>query len=85
MAYDIVVKPLAKKVLDTLPKADRARMIQALERLADDPRHPGVIKLETDMPLYRVRIGDCRAVFSIEDERLCVAVVKIGHRREVYR
>lgn len=62
-----------------------AASIEALERLADHPRHHGFITLESEADLYRVRIGNYRAVFTIEDDRLVVLVLKIGHRREVYR
>lgn len=85
MPYEIVLKPSAKRALDDLPRPDKIRVIEALERLVDNPRHHGVIKLESEADLYRVRIGQYRAVFTIEDDRLVVLVLKIGHRREVYR
>lgn len=85
MGYEIVLKPSAKRTLDDLPKSDKIRVIEALEKLADNPRHHGVIKLESETDLYRVRIGNYRAVFTIEDDRLVVLVLKIGHRREIYR
>ena len=68
-----------------LPRPDKIRIIEALERLADNPRHHGVVKLEAEADLYRVKIGNYRAVYTIEDDRLVVLVVKIGHRREIYR
>jgi mRNA interferase RelE/StbE len=85
MAYDVQLKPSAKRALDDLPKPDKIRVIAALERLADNPRQHGVIKLEAESDLYRVRIGNYRAVFTIEDDRLVVLVLKVGHRREIYR
>ncbi|MDD5035839.1 MAG: type II toxin-antitoxin system RelE/ParE family toxin [Methylococcaceae bacterium] len=85
MGYEVRLKPSAKKVLDALPKPDQTRFIEALEQLAGNPRHHGVVKLESESNLYRVRIGNYRAVYTIEDDRLVVLVVKIGHRREVYR
>ena len=85
MAYEIILKPSAKRGLDTLPKSAKARIIQALETLAENPRRHGVIKLESEADLYRIRVGSYRAVYTIEDDRLVVLVLKVGHRREVYR
>lgn len=85
MAYEVILKPSAKKTLDGLPRQDQLRIISALEALATNPRHTGVIKLESETGLYRVRVGTYRAVFTIEDERLVVLVLKLGHRREIYR
>ncbi|UZR30634.1 type II toxin-antitoxin system RelE family toxin [Methylococcus mesophilus] len=85
MAYEVVLKPSAKKTLDGLPRQTKSRIVTALEGLAENPRHHGVIKLESEHDLYRVRIGSYRAVFTIEDDRLVVLVLKIGNRREVYR
>lgn len=48
-------------------------------------RHPGVIRLQSDDELYRVRIGDLRLLFSVDDQILLVLIVKIGHRGSVYR
>lgn len=85
MGYSVVFKPSAQRALDELPKVERVRMIAALERLSENPRRSGVVKLEAAYDLYRIRVGSLRAVFTIEDERLVVLVLKIGHRREVYR
>lgn len=85
MAYEVILKPTAKKTLDGLPTSAKARIIEALDRLAENPRHHGVIKLEAEIDLYRVRVGSYRVVFTVEKGRLVVLVLKIGHRREVYR
>jgi mRNA interferase RelE/StbE len=85
MAYDIVLKPSAKRGLDALPKSAQARIIQALESRAENPSRHGVIKLESEADLYRIRVGSHRVVYTIEDNRLVVLVLKVGHRREVYR
>lgn len=85
MAYEVLLKPSAKKALDSLPRPAKIRVIETLEKLAGNPRFHGVIKLESDADLYRVRVGNYRVVFTIEDDRLVVLVLKIGHRREVYR
>lgn len=85
MAYEVILKPSAKRTLDSLPTQGKVRIIDALERLTENPRHHGVIKMEAEADLYRVRVGNYRVIFTIEDERLVVLVLKIGHRREVYR
>ena len=56
-----------------------------LTRLCETPRHPGVIRLQSDVEIYRVRIGDLHLLFSVEDQILLVLIVKIGHRGSVYR
>lgn len=61
------------------------RVDRELSRLSETPRHPGVIRLQSDDELYRVRIGDLRLLFSVEDQVLLVLIVKIGHRGSVYR
>ena len=61
------------------------RIRDRIETLADNPRPPGTVKLTAEDNLYRVRVGDYRIVYRIEDKRLVVLIVRIGHRREVYR
>ena len=85
MAYSIELMPAAKKQLDRLPGEDRRRVAQAIDRLRENPRPRGAIKLSGEDGLYRTRAGDHRVVYRIEDGRLLVLVVKIGNRREVYR
>lgn len=85
MAYSVILKPAAKRRLDALSQQDKLRIIGALERLAENPRGRHTIKLEAELDLYRIRVGNYRVVFTIEDDRLVVLVLKIGHRREVYR
>jgi mRNA interferase RelE/StbE len=76
---------LAVKALRDLPRADQRRVAARIDALAENPRPPGVEKLEGADDLYRVRAGDHRIVYRIEDKRLLVLVIRIGHRREVYR
>jgi mRNA interferase RelE/StbE len=61
------------------------RVDRELSRLSETPRHAGVIRLQSDDELYRVRIGDLRLLFCVEDQVLLVLIVKIGHRGSVYR
>ena len=85
-SYRLVIKASARKELEQVePKKFRQRLVGALERLALDPRPPGSEKLAGAYDAYRIRQGDYRAVFSVDDEACVVAIVKVGHRREVYR
>lgn len=82
--YSIEIKKSAAKEIEDLPPADRRRVVERIGTLAEDPRPAGCEKLAGG-ERYRVRQGDYRIVYSVEDERLVVWVVKVGHRRDVYR
>ena len=84
MAYKIELSAAAKRAFGKLPKATQERLAETIDGLARQPRPNGSTKL-TGQDLYRVRSGDYRVIYRIEDERLVVLVVKIGHRRDVYR
>jgi mRNA interferase RelE/StbE len=80
------MKTSAVKELDAVePKKHRQRLVAAIGRLADDPRPAGCEKLAGTEDAYRIRSGDYRMVFVIDDDARVVRVVKVGHRREVYR
>ena len=85
MAYSVVVLDAALKQLRQVPKADRTRIRARIDALAEDPRPAGAKKLRARENLWRIRSGDYRIIYSIKDERLLVLVIRIGHRREVYR
>jgi mRNA interferase RelE/StbE len=82
--YAIEIKRSAAAEIEVLPMADRRRVVERIGRLAKDPRPPGCEKLAGG-ERYRVRQGDYRIVYSVEDALLVVWVVKVGHRRDVYR
>ena len=85
MAYRIEIKRSAAKEIRAISrKKDRQRVVERIETLADDPRPPGCTKL-TGREAYRIRQGAYRIVYTIEDAILLVEVVKVGHRRDVYR
>ena len=69
----------------TLDRAIQERIIRRLEALGKDPRPPGGEKLEGVESTYRVRLGGYRIVYEIQDKILVVLVLKVGHRKEVYR
>ena len=72
------------KDLGPIPKRDVARILNRIEGLADNPRPEGCEKL-TDRERYRIRQGDYRIVYEVQDDARIVTVVKIAHRREAYR
>lgn len=82
--YRLIFKESVAKDLRGLPKKDVARILARLDSLADAPRAPGCEKL-SGADKYRVRCGIYHIVYEIKDDTLVVMVVKIGHRREVYR
>jgi len=82
--YNLTIKKSAAKELQDIPKKDLLRIIKHIQSLAENPRPAGSQKLSS-REQYRVRQGDYRIIYSIDDGQLVVDVVKIGHRREVYR
>lgn len=85
MLYQIEVKASAIRELEDLPKVIRRRISRAIESLASTPLPSGCKKLRTEQNLYRIRVGDYRIVYSIDSGRLVVTVVRVGHRKEIYR
>lgn len=83
MKYEIVVKPKAKKQLLELPKKARDKVRQGITALGDDPRPTGCKKL-AGQDAYRIRVGDYRVIYEIEDKKLLVTVIKVGHRSDIY-
>jgi len=83
-SYSVFIKPSAVKELEAVPARDRQRIARRIQGLSDDPRPPGAEKL-SGLERYRLRQGNYRIIYAIEDDRLVVLVVRIGHRRDVYR
>ena len=84
MAYRVELAGRAEKELDALERRDRARVVAALLRLSEAPKTGANVKALTGGG-YRLRVGDFRVLYRVEDDVLLVLVVKVGHRREVYR
>ena len=82
--YKVEIKKSAVKELNNLPSNDLKRIIQKIHNLADNPRPPDSKKL-TSEEKYRIRSGNYRILYLIEDDVLIIYIVKIGHRRDVYR
>lgn len=85
MAWEVLFKPSGLREFRALPARMQARVGRSLDSLALDPRPPGVKKLEGGEGFHRVRVGDYRIVYAIDDAARIVLVVKIGHRGDVYR
>jgi mRNA interferase RelE/StbE len=83
VSYQILVLPAAARAIKKLPPEAKRRIQAAVELLAEDPRPPAAKKL-TGRPEWRVRTGDCRVLYRIQDDVLTVVIVHAGHRREVY-
>jgi mRNA interferase RelE/StbE len=83
-SYRLAFKSSVARDLRAIPNADVARLLARIQALAENPRPPGCEKL-SGLPRYRIRQGVYRIVYEIQDEQLVVLVVKVGHRRDVYR
>ena len=83
-SYKILIKRSAAKELEAVPPRDRRRLVTRIEALAANPRPAGAQKLSGE-DKYRMRQGDYRILYEIVDEDLIVTVVRVGHRRDVYR
>ena len=84
MRYSVDILRSAQKQLKKVNRQEQARIISAIESLADNPRPEGCRKL-SGRPAWRIRIGAYRVIYEVNDTELCILVVTIGHRRDVYR
>lgn len=85
MTYRVEISTSAARSLAKIEKKTRLRVIGAIELLAVDPRPPGVKMLRGgEQGRWRARVGDYRIVYTIQDNRLIVLVLRVAHRREVY-
>jgi mRNA interferase RelE/StbE len=82
--YKIYFRTSVEKDFSAVPKKDLQRIIHRIEALATDPRPPGAAKL-TGQERYRIRQGRYRIVYSIQDKQLTVWIVKVAHRKDIYR
>jgi mRNA interferase RelE/StbE len=85
VAYAITFTPAAARALAALDPPVRRRVARRIEALGTAPRPPGVQALAGGEDLLRVRVGDYRIIYRIEDRHLVVLIIRIGHRGEVYR
>lgn len=85
MAYRVTYVDSAAKALRKLDRQTARRILEALNALAEGPRPPGCIKLQGGEGELRIRIGDHRVVYDVVDDELVVLILRVGHRRGVYR
>ena len=82
--YEVSVKKSAIKELENVPKKELQKLVEKIQALSKEPRPQGSQKLSHNEQ-YRIRQGDYRAVYSIDDDNLNVYIIKVGHRKEIYR
>ncbi len=83
-SYSVEIKPPARKELEALPDTVLARVVRKLESLRDMPRPAGCKKLKGYKDQWRVRVGDWRVIYLIDDTAKLVSITRIAHRRDVY-
>jgi mRNA interferase RelE/StbE len=86
MSYEVIISKRAAKEIKNLPNQEIPKIIQKIKLLADDPRPSGCKKLSgAEEDLYRIRSGDYRVIYSIEDVIKIVDIRQVGHRRDIYK
>jgi mRNA interferase RelE/StbE len=86
VTYALRIKASAAKELEAIDGAPtRRKIVDAIQSLASEPRPPACKKLAGRDAAYRLRVGDYRIVYTVSDREIVVEIIKIGHRREVYR
>ena len=85
MSYEILFTRSAQKELNNLPQKIGDRILKKIDVLAENPRPSGCKKLEVSENTYRLRVSDYRIIYSIFDRQLIVEIIKIDHRKQVYR
>jgi len=83
--YKIEISATAERQLKKIPREDQVRILRYISLLADDPRPGGCRKMSGYDDIYRIRAGKYRVVYEIDGKRIVVIILKIGHRREIYR
>ncbi len=85
MSYRVEVKRSAAKALKKIPKADRKRIIDKIDGLIDNPPNPDTTKMKGNNPFHKVRTGDYRIIYEIQESILVILIVNVGHRKDIYR
>jgi mRNA interferase RelE/StbE len=84
MGYKVFIEKLAQKELLNIPKNDQNRIIEAIQALSKNPRPHNVKKL-SGREAWRIRVGKYRIIYEIDDGKLTILVILVGHRKEIYR
>ncbi|WP_188042902.1 type II toxin-antitoxin system RelE family toxin [Changpingibacter yushuensis] len=85
MTYAISYVPSAARAMRKLDRVTARRVADAISELASEPRPPGFLQMKGGDGELRIRVGDYRVVYDVRDEELVVLVLRLGHRREIYR
>ncbi|MDE2006849.1 MAG: type II toxin-antitoxin system RelE/ParE family toxin [Rhodospirillales bacterium] len=85
MSWAIEFLPAARADLRSLDRGAQDRIVRALDRLVRDPYASSNVKAMRGSETFRLRVGDWRVVYTLRDDRLLVLVLRVAHRREVYR
>ena len=85
MSYRIEIKRSAAKALKKIPKADRKRIADKIDSLAESLPNPDTTKMKGNNPFHKIRVGDYRIIYEIQEDVLLILLVKIGHRKDIYR
>ena len=85
MKYRIKVQRSAAKALKKIPKLDRKRIGKKIDSLAEKLPSPDTTKMKGNNPFHKVRVGEYRIVYEIQDDVLLILIVKVGHRKDIYR
>ena len=83
--YSLEVSATAERQLKRLPRRDLARVVDAIQALGDRPYPPGCRKFSGYGDVYRIRVGVYRVLYSVDRGRIVVVILKVGHRKDVYR
>jgi mRNA interferase RelE/StbE len=83
--YRIEVSTTAEQQLKKIRREDKVRILRSISLLANEPRPGGCRKMSGYNDIYRIRVGNYRVIYQIDAKRIIVVILKIGHRREVYR
>lgn len=85
MKYTIKFRPAVEKNLRTLPQKDLIRIKRKIDALAENLPDRAITKMKGNNNFHKVRVGDYRVIFEIHDDTLVILVVKIGHRKDIYK
>ena len=85
MSYQVAVKKSAAKTLKKIPRAAQKRIADKIDHLAESLPNPDTTKMKGNNPFHKIRVGNYRIIYEIQDDVLLVLIVKIGHRKDIYR
>ncbi len=85
MAYSIEFRPAVLKSMKRYPKRDLVKIKKKIEELGRNLPEPNTTKMKGDNSFHKIRTGDYRIIFEIHDDRLIILIVKVGHRKDVYK